>query len=127
LSGSGKGSAGDGSGDGLALGVGLGVAVASGEGELERWDLAAASDETATTSVAAIARVRTERSTRFHNWKTLPCEPYPTWPDYSPRMGTALTDGSILTWSSVDYTDEPEFGGSGALRVAKRLHLSWWE
>ncbi len=63
----------------------------------------------------------------FHNWKTLPCEPYPTWPDYSPRMGTALTDGSILTWSSVDYTDEPEFGGSGALRVAKRLHLSWWE
>jgi hypothetical protein len=64
----------------------------------------------------------------IHYWSSLPWEPYPTWPDYFPRMGTALTDGSILTWSSIWFEDEPEFGGTEeSLRVAKRLRRSWWE
>ena len=54
-------------------------------------------------------------------WVPLPSEPEPTSLDVSPRMGTLLSDGSVLTWSSLPFEDEPPLG-SGGMRAVKRLH-----
>ena len=57
-------------------------------------------------------------------WSVLPPEPAPTSPDFSPRMGVLLSDGTVLTWSSRHFLEEPipPFNGPGGLRTAKRLH-----
>lgn len=55
------------------------------------------------------------------SWVPLPSEPEPTALDVSPRMGTLLSDGSVLTWSSLPFEDEPPLG-SGGMRTVKRLH-----
>ena len=55
------------------------------------------------------------------SWVSLPSEPEPTSLDVSPRKGTLLSDGSVLTWSSLPFQDEPPLG-PGGIRAAKRLH-----
>jgi hypothetical protein len=54
-------------------------------------------------------------------WFLLPPEPEPTSVDYSPRKGALLSDGSVLTWSSLSFEDEPPLE-PGGMRTVKRLH-----
>jgi hypothetical protein len=39
-------------------------------------------------------------------------------------MGVLLSDATILTWSSLNFSEEPipPFNGPGGLRTVKRLH-----
>jgi hypothetical protein len=54
-------------------------------------------------------------------WFLLPLEPEAEL-DFTWREGTALTDGTVLTWSALPYWDDPHSGGAGGLRTVKRLH-----